>query len=310
MAISNLLSAKELKEKASITDLLSKLGYQPLRKSGKEQIYLSMLRDSDTKPSFAVNDELGMWFDHGTGKGGNIIDFGLAYWKHLSFSEVVEKIQLTSDISAVVKPGRPRKAVKIPHYVIEHIKELGTHPAITRYLKGRGIFQVAVNSMKEVYYRVDDQKGQSKYFFAAGWKNENGSWEVRNLYFKGCLGHKGMTFMPGDEKKLVVFEGYMNYLSWKVENPVSSISALIINSLSLLGLAIERAKAFTFIDLYLDRDHAGFAATKAFIKALPYASDRSVLYQNFNDYNDKIVASMPLQKVDETQTIKKSGFSY
>lgn len=78
--MANLLTAKELKEQGSIVDLLSRLGHQPVPKRGREKMYISMLRDDDTDPSFSVNDELGVWFDHGAGKGGNIIDFGLAYW--------------------------------------------------------------------------------------------------------------------------------------------------------------------------------------------------------------------------------------
>ena len=54
--------------------------------------------------------------------------------------------------------------------------------------------------------------------FAAGWLNEAGGWEVRNKYFKGCLGQKAISFIPGHQKELCVFEGYINYLSWKTEN--------------------------------------------------------------------------------------------
>jgi len=68
--------------------------------------------------------------------------------------------------------------------------------------------------------------------------------------------------------------------------------------LSLLAIAIERAKAFTFIDLYLDRDIAGYNATKAFTKELPYASDRSSAYEGYNDYNDKLVGLLSIHAED------------
>ncbi|RYZ21426.1 MAG: hypothetical protein EOP49_47045, partial [Sphingobacteriales bacterium] len=87
------INAKDLKEQASIVDLLANLGFKPARKTGKEYLYISMLREGDTNPSLSVDDALGVWFDHGTRKGGNIIDFGLAYWKYLTFNEVVEKLQ-------------------------------------------------------------------------------------------------------------------------------------------------------------------------------------------------------------------------
>src|ERR1022692_1531044 len=97
MMLSTAINASDVKAQVSLSDLLARLGFQPLRKSGKELLYLSMLRDSDTKPSFAVNEQLGVWYDHGIGKGGNIIDFGLAFWKNLSFQEVLEKIVQVSN---------------------------------------------------------------------------------------------------------------------------------------------------------------------------------------------------------------------
>jgi hypothetical protein len=308
--MNNFLNAKELKEQASLVNLLARLGFQPVKKSTREHLYRSMLRDSDTKPSFSVNDELGVWFDHGTLKGGNIIDFGLAYWKQFSFNEVVEKIQEICAVTPNNRITRPRSPVKIPHYIIEEIKDLGTHPAITAYIKSRGIFEIAIDRMNEVYYYVEDDKGQRKHFFAAGWQNENGSWEVRNKYFKGCLGHKGITFIPGHKKNLTVFEGYINYLSWKAENPSVNDSVLILNTLALLIAGIAKAKEFSSIDIYFDRDAAGHVATKEFVKALPYATDRSEAYLNYNDYNDKLVAVLQGKPVIDMVTGKqKSAFS-
>lgn len=314
--MTNYLNARELKDQASLVDLLTKLGFHPVKKAGTEHIYRSMLRDSDTKPSFCVNDELGVWFDHGTGKGGNIIDFGLAFWKQLTFNQVVEKIQDVCAIELNARSTRPRKAVKTPHYIkavktphyiIEEVKGIGTHPVITEYLKNRGVFEIALASMNEVYYYVQDQKGERKYFFAAGWQNENGSWEVRHKYFKGCLGHKGISFIQGDKKNLAVFEGYINYLSWKSENTAANQSVLVLNTLALLGAGIAKAKEFSSIDLFLDRDQPGYMATKEFVKALPYASDRSGAYLGFNDYNDKLVAASPVRSAIDLPEVKQKS---
>jgi hypothetical protein len=289
--MSQLLNARELKEQASIVEMLSRLGYEPVKKYGKEFMYRSMLRDGDNTPSFSVDDKIGAWYDHGNGKGGNIIDFGIAYWPSLSFKEVIEKLQTTCDIRPAERIYRPRLPVKVRSYTIDHISALGTHPAITNYLLGRGIFELARNRMSEVHYFVEDQ-GERKSFFAAGWKNEAGSWEVRNKYFKGCLGSKAITFINGDSRKAAVFEGYINYLSWLSENKDAGQSIIILNTLSLLNEGINKAKQFSAIDLYFDRDNSGFQASRDFISALPYASDRSSAFEGFNDYNDKMVAAL------------------
>ncbi|MDT3401266.1 toprim domain-containing protein [Mucilaginibacter terrae] len=304
----SVLNAQELKQQASIVTLLHHLGYNPVPHRGRENMYHSMLREGDSIPSFAVNDDLGVWFDHGTGKGGNIIDFGMAYWPDLEFKEVVAKIQQVlsikpSEPKAVgSNSGRQRRPVKIPNYVVEEIKAIGTHPAVTGYLKSRGIWDVAKRCLSEVYYYVEDNKGMRKHFFAAGWQNEMSGWEVRNKYFKGCLGHKAITFIPGDEKRAVLFEGFINYLSWKLENPTSVESVIVLNSLSMLKAGIGKAKAFSTLDLFFDRDNQGLAATRDFIKALPYATDRSARYHGFNDYNDKITAALCLPVYNASQT--------
>jgi hypothetical protein len=289
--MSVLLTAKELKDQASLVDFLARLGHQPIKKYGREKMYLSILRENDTKPSLSVNDELGVWFDHGTRKGGNIVDLGLALWGHLSFGEVIQKIQDLCNISCIEKkPLRPRIAVKVPNYIIVETKEIGTHPAITEYLKSRQVFDQAKETLREIYYFIQDHEGERKNFYAAGWKNEKNSWEVRNKYFKGCLGHKAISFIQGHSKKAVVFEGFINYLSWKVENAMSDHSVIVLNTIALLADGIEKAKSFSFLDIYFDRDQSGLSASKAFISALPYASDRSLAFEGFNDYNDKLVS--------------------
>ena len=206
--MTNYLNARELKDQTSLVDLLAKLGFHPVKKSGQAHYYRSMLRSSDTSTSFSVNEDLGFWFDRGMGKGGNIIDFGLAYWPQLTFHEVVGKIRDACALEITQKQGRPRRPVKVPHYIVQELKDIGTHPAITDYLKRRGLFEIAARHLKEIYYNVEDQKGERKKFFAAGWQNENGSWEVRNKYFKGCLGNKAISFIQGHAKEVAVFEGY------------------------------------------------------------------------------------------------------
>lgn len=289
-----LLNARDLKEQASIFDLLGRLGFDPVKKYGKEYMYRSMLRDGDHTPSFSVDDRIGAWYDHGSGKGGNIIDFGLAYWPELNFNEVVEKIQTACNIQpdSVKRDHRPRLPVKVRNYSVQQTKAIGTHPAISNYLRERGVFNVASGKLREVYYTIEDDRGIKKPYFAAGWQNEAGSWEVRNKYFKGCLGSKAITFVSGNPKHVILFEGYLNYLSWLADHRNADHSIIVLNTLSLLSQGIERAKQFSEVDIFFDRDTSGFQASRDFIKALPYASDRSSAFEGFNDYNDKLVSTL------------------
>lgn len=298
------LNANEIREKVSLVDLLARLGYAPAYKSGKELFYLSMLRDEKTA-SLCVNEQLGIWYDHGgpnhSGiKGGNVIDLGLAYWFPLPFAEVLGKIKDTCLIEIANRPSgeaqtrkiRPRAAVKLPNYKIEEIKPLGTNPAITGYLEYRGVFETATEHIKEIYYYVEDEKKRRKSFFAAGWLNENHGWEVRNKYFKGCLGKKGMSFIQGDDNRLAIFEGCLDFLSWKHNQLLKMPSILVLNSLSFISAAIERASNFGAVDVFFDHDLAGQQATEQLMAAVPQANDRSDLYIRYKDYNEKHMAEL------------------
>ncbi|MGJ0280785.1 hypothetical protein ACQUZE_08840, partial [Streptococcus pyogenes] len=79
----------------------------------------------------------------------------LAYWHPASFREVLEKISTLCNVNSpapvveeIPRNKRPRLVVAdaipvAPSYKIDTTKELGTHPAITRYLQGRGIWELA-----------------------------------------------------------------------------------------------------------------------------------------------------------------------
>jgi DNA primase len=146
------LKAAEIKDKYTITELLTNLGYEPAKRARNELLYLSMLRDSDTSPSFSVNDKQGTWFDFGEGKGGNIIDFALRYWMGLPFPEILEKIVQTCDgpvPSNATRANYNRQPVKKePNYAILDVRAFGSNPAILDYLESRGVLGVAKGRLK------------------------------------------------------------------------------------------------------------------------------------------------------------------
>src|ERR1700722_8215906 len=61
-----------------LVDYLATLGHFPKRLNRDDHWYLSPLRDEKT-PSFKVKKTPNIWYDHGIGKGGNLIDFGVLY---------------------------------------------------------------------------------------------------------------------------------------------------------------------------------------------------------------------------------------
>src|SRR3569833_626729 len=149
------INAKKIKENASVVALLAAIGYQPVKKTANEYLFHSPLRDTANTPSFSVNNTLGCWYDHGIGKGGNIIDFALLYWPKLDFPAVLEKIAgaIAFPVDSSIKPGkRKRSAAKEPNTQILEIKELGSNRAIENYLTNRGVWEPAKGVLREIYY--------------------------------------------------------------------------------------------------------------------------------------------------------------
>jgi hypothetical protein len=288
----NNIQAKDVKENISLVDLLSRLGYEPKRSTGRNLTYISMVRDTDTIGSFFVEPKTNVWYDQGLPGGGSIIDFGLKYWPGLSFPDVLEKIVETSQAGPVAAVEFKRQAIaeREPHYGILDIRELGTNHVISDYLESRGIWHAAQGKLKEIYYYVDDQQQNRRNYSAAGWQNEKGGWELRSAGFKGCLGHKAVSYIPGDLNRMAVFEGYINYLSWLSDNPFAEHSVVVLNSISMLPEGIRLATGFPEIDLYFDNDGKGHETTAAFLTALPHAIDQYDIYEGYNDYNEKLIA--------------------
>lgn len=254
--ITTFVNSGSIQEQVSLSILLSRLGYQPAKSSGDEKLYLNVLRDTDTSPTFAVNSQLGMWFDRFTKKSGDIIDFGMAYWSGLNSNQVNEKIRLLCSVTQETPVSddragrRKRRAVKVPYYHIAETRAIGCNPEITAYLQSQGIWEIALGQLKEVYYFVVDEKHRRKDFFAAGWQNENGGWEVMGRNFAGCLGRKGMSFIVGDTDKLILFEDYISYLGWKYANRTAAHSILVMNAPEFLPAAKSRAAKFGNVTVF------------------------------------------------------------
>jgi DNA primase len=62
-----------------MVDYLAALGYYLKKVHNKDYWYLSPFREEKTA-LFKVNHGLNAWYDHGVGKGGNLVYFGIIYF--------------------------------------------------------------------------------------------------------------------------------------------------------------------------------------------------------------------------------------
>ena len=76
-------------KKIDLVDYLASIGHLPQQvTNGSDYWYRSPLREELTA-SFKVNRKLNVYYDHGTGKGGDLIDFGKAYFR-CTINELME----------------------------------------------------------------------------------------------------------------------------------------------------------------------------------------------------------------------------
>src|SRR6478735_4090805 len=73
-----------------LVDYLYLLGYQAQKIRNQDYWYLSPFRE-EKAASFKVNRKRNVWYDHGLGKGGGVIEFAVQFF-NCNVSEALQKI--------------------------------------------------------------------------------------------------------------------------------------------------------------------------------------------------------------------------
>lgn len=267
-----------------LVDYLYSLGLEPDKIKGLDFWYHSPFRDERT-PSFKVNRRINRWYDFGEGMGGNLIDFALRF-HDCTISELLYSLSQAS--ISVCKPRRTtgKKLVAQESKIcVERVCSLHSK-ALLRYLEGRRVpIAIANQYCREVSFRFREKK-----YFAIGFENRSGGYELRNIYFKGSSSPKDVTLLQHNSDVLTVFEGFFDFLSFQTIIQQSGLSIqsdfLILNSLSLFEKARPVLEGYSHIDLYLDNDPAGNRYTLYACSLGAHIHDGRQLYKNNKDLNE------------------------
>ncbi len=186
-----------------LVNYLAALGHYPKKIRNSNYWFLSPLRDEKT-PSFKVNQSINSWYDHGIGKGGNIIDFGILYFNCSvsNFLEHLSHYQNTSTSFFHQQLPSHNLPTSTPSYADEKketvyggkIIILETRPlseiSLLKYLEKRNIpLVVAEKFCKEIDFSL---YGKTK--TAIGFQNNAGGYELRSADFKGSSSPKAVIF--------------------------------------------------------------------------------------------------------------------
>ncbi|WP_166520715.1 toprim domain-containing protein [Myroides sp. LoEW2-1] len=220
-------------KKISLISILDKIGAKKVKQTNREAWYLSPFRN-ETTASFKIDLSKNIWFDHGEGKGGNVLDFVMRYYK----CELKEALQILDDESfSFHQPTFQDDAIeKEKKYEIRAIKPLANTQLIN-YIQSRRInLKMAKKHCVELHYSLND-----KSYYGIGFKNELNGYEVRNKYIKMCLGTKAPSYFNNNSSQIVLFESWSDFLSFLTLYPKAekSYDYLILNSVGTLNTILN-----------------------------------------------------------------------
>ena len=278
-----------------LADFLARLGHEPVRRSGNELWYIAPYRGERT-PSFRVNVAKQLWYDFGLGKGGDIFTFAGEFLQNGDFMAQAKFIAETANMVVDrLEPKTYQAKPTEPVFEDVEVAPLFRSP-LTEYLSERGIpYAVASRHCCRLNYGV-----RGKRYFAVGFPNMEGGYEIRSRYFKGCIPPKDVSLVKATDipaGECLVFEGFMDFLSAVTLGVTGNADCLVLNSVANVEKAAGLLDGYGRIGCFLDRDEAGRRTLAALAGRYgERVTDRSFLYDDCKDLNEYLQRITKKQK--------------
>ena len=277
------MDARRMRE-IPIADFLNAMGVRPAKQRGQVLWYSAPYRTERT-PSFKVDTTKNVWFDFGTGKGGDIFDLAGAFIGSEDFLLRAAFIAKSGMCPLPVMAQSPRNKEREPAFEDICVRSL-QDSKLLGYMEERGIdAHVAIPNCEEVRYRI-----HGKRYYAVGFRNRSGGMELRNRCFKGCIPPKDISLKCNVADVCAVFEGFMDYLS-AMQLGIIASDWLVLNSVSNVEKALQVLGDYQRIECYLDNDEAGRRTFQKLRDSFgDKVIDRSSLYADHKDLNDYLLS--------------------
>ena len=273
-----------------LTDYLSSLGFQPVKESSAVAWYNSPLRD-DKDPSFKVNKTSNLWYDFGLGIGGNIIKLAQSLIKDENITNALSYIERRVPSSVkynnnFITPKNNNDSPTLNKFAVYPLN----NQALLEYLRERGInIELAKRKCKQAFFE------NGKKYFAIAFANVSNGYELRNKYYKGCIGNKNYSYISNGSNEVLIFEGFFDFLSYLTKYPDAENAQdfIILNSVVNASKVIDIIQKYDMIYCYLDNDNAGSECFKYLENQTKKKEiyDCRKLYKEYKDYNLFLLAS-------------------
>ena len=273
--------------KIQLVEFLNQLGYQPTGSDSKGLWFYAPYR-SERKPSFHVNPRKNVWFDFGSGTGGDIFTLAGELCNSTDFIRQAEFIAEKMKMP-VEKPYKPVPFIEQPTFENLKVSKLES-PALLKYLVDKGIPRnIAQQWCVQVDYTI-----HGKNYYAIGFENNAHGFELRSSFFKGSYPPKHITHIASGNPRCNVFEGFIDFLSAERLGYNDGLDTVVLNSVSNTAKAIPVLAEYSLIQCYLDNDEAGRAALARLKREFgDRIMDKSAPYPDHKDLNDYLQSLTP-----------------
>ena len=277
------MDARQMRE-IPIADFLNAMGIHPTKQKGNALWYSAPYR-MERRPSFKVDINRNVWFDFGTGKGGDIFDLAGEFIGSEDFLLRAAFIAKSGTCPFPVIERPQRNEEKEPIFEDIWVRPL-QDTRLLGYLEERGInAHVAIPNCEEVRYRV-----HGKRYYAIGFRNDARGLELRNRFFKGCIPLKDISLKRNGSDVCSVFEGFMDYLS-AIQLGIIASDWLVLNSVSNVEKAVKVLQGYERIECFLDNNEAGRRTFQRLHDCFgERVIDRSSLYADHEDLNEFLLS--------------------
>ncbi len=298
----------------SLPHLLQQLNHQPVQGKGsaRKLWYLSPFREEST-PSFKVEYKSGgwVWYDFGLGKGGNIFsfvmelnninpkDFGAIMAFLRPYASLDTKVHVTHEVYSkdeesgiTIESVKPLKHPALINYlssrkIPKHIATMKLSPLGKTIITPSSITRPIIQEINFILHKTE------RMYFALGFENDKGGFEIRNKYHKLACSPKNFTTFKGqDDTTIEIFEGFFDFMSAIViggyKNTLPN-DVLVLNSLAFIPMAIEFIQSLNYHTIITWLDTNAHSARKQFSPLTYHIDHRHKLYADYDDLNEWLV---------------------
>lgn len=280
-----------------IRKYLENLTIYPVKDRNYYGMYHSPFRE-DRNASMKVDYNKNLWIDFGSNEGGTLIDLvmrmqncsnGRAMQLLEQYIAGAPSFSFQGNDDFGKKAAKPESAIRITG-----VAALSSQPLLDYLCERKINIDIAKFHCKEINYSAN-----GKPYFAIGFRNDAGGYELRNKYFKGCTS-KTVTSHTFKQSSCQLFEGFMDYLSFLTMKKWqrSPVDAIVLNSLANLPKVVNILAKYKSVALFLDNDEAGKRAVQHLRSVCKEVLDMSTHYGRHKDLNDYLCnRSAPKQAI-------------